>query len=130
MTRRILAVSMVAALSLGACTTPAPVTAPAVQQGDVIVFPGRQAVMMYADVKESVRGLLNLVEILCASPSKAGADVCKKVPDIRQQFHDLDIRTRTLLLAPTPTNQNGTPDYAAITEVLGKLIGIAAGVAL
>ncbi len=124
--RRVMLALSVSAL-LSACATAQPVTAPGVQAGDVIVFPGRQAVMMYADVKQGVRDLLGLVEALCAR--KVNAKQCGDVDKIRQEFRELDIRTRALLLSPAPTGQAG-PDYAAIAEMLGKLVGVAAGIAL
>ena len=117
--------------SLYGCATGAgqqqPLAGPGVLQGDVIAVPGRQAVMIYADVKQGVRDLLNLVESLCAK--KANAKQCGDVPHLRQQFHDLDVKTRGILLSPAPTGPS-SPDYAAIAEVLGKLIGVAAGIAL
>ena len=118
---------VVALLLLVGCATTSPVTTPGVQAGDVIVFPGRQAVMMYADVKQGVRDLLVLVEALCAK--KTNAKQCGDVAKMRQEFHDLDVKTRALLLSPAPVGQ-ASPDYAAIAEMLGKLVGVAAGVAL
>ena len=115
---------------LAGCATgqpPPALTSPGVLQGDVIALPGRQAVMMYADIKQGVRDLLNLVEALCSR--KANAKQCGDVPQMRQQFHDLDVKTRGILLSPAPAGQN-SPDYAAIAEMLGKLIGVAAGIAL
>ena len=128
MVRRWLCVTTVLVLVLGVgCTTMTPVTSPSVQTGDVIVFPGRQAVMMYADVKQGVRDLLLLVETLCAK--KTNVKQCADVPALRQAFHDLDVRTRALLLSTAPAAHAG-PDYAAMAEMLGKLIGVAAGIAL
>ncbi|MDP3767180.1 MAG: hypothetical protein Q8S13_04135, partial [Dehalococcoidia bacterium] len=73
----------------GCATGGQPVTSPS---GDVIVLPGRQAVMVYADVKQSVRDLLVMVETLCAK--KANTKQCGDVAKLRQDFHDLDVRTR------------------------------------